>query len=106
MPRRSIWKGSFLDAFLLRKFFFYSPTPDEFEASGAFFEDFLPLSLKGEGGGFDLVEAPPRSPGNSGSGGPLPSFLEEHEVTSFSIERNARKNVVNSPQNPRINSGK
>ena len=41
MPRRSIWKGSFLDAFLLKKFFFYSPTPDEFEASGAFFEDFL-----------------------------------------------------------------
>lgn len=62
------------------------------------------LSLKGEGGGFDLVEAHPRSP--SGSGGPLLSFLEEHEVTSSSIERKARKNLLNSPQNPRINSGK
>jgi hypothetical protein len=44
MPRRSIWKGSFVDAFLLRmkkKRFFDSPTPDEFEASGALFEDFL-----------------------------------------------------------------
>jgi hypothetical protein len=28
----------------------------------------------------------------------LPSFLFEHEVTSSSIERNARKNIVNSPQ--------
>jgi hypothetical protein len=61
MPRRSIWKGCFVDAFLLRKcFFLNSPTPDEFEASGAFFEYFffvapLSLTLKGEGGGFLVV---------------------------------------------------
>jgi len=41
---------------------------------------------------------PSKIPGKLGLGGPLPSFLEEHEVLSSSIERNARKNVVNSPK--------
>jgi len=38
-----------------------------------------------------LIWCPYKIPGNLGLGGPLPSFLEEHEVTSSSIERNARK---------------
>ena len=45
-----------------------------------------------------LIGCPSKIPGKLGLGGPLPSFLEEHEVTSSSIERNARKNIVNSPQ--------
>jgi len=46
-----------------------------------------------------LIWCPYKIPGNLGLGGPLPSFLEEHEVTSSSIERNARKKkVVNSPK--------
>lgn len=75
MPRRSIWKGSFVDAFPLRMqkkrdllliwARSYSPGPDDSDPQGAFFEDWVlnPLD-EGLGSSENVWGAPPppRSP--------------------------------------------
>lgn len=103
MPRRSIWKGSFVDAFLLRKFsfsFFLQLRMSLRHPAPFFFTFFFAPISKGRGWG--LGGSPSKMPGKLGR--PLPSFLEEHEVTSSSIrKRKARKSKF--PPRKR-NSGK